>query len=279
MIRHRSVGDEGADHDQDVVGSKKRAPKPDDLDSSDILAFPQGTFAGNCLHSLFEHADFAVSTQWQTAIDRALTDYPQRGADRVREQMESVLTNVLNTSLPDVGGGSYLLAQVPRSDQLRELSFTLSAEWLGAQALNSLINQVGLDVSRLAFRDIRGYLNGAIDLVFRHAGRYYLLDWKSNHLGYSARDYRLARLGEEMRDHAYSLQLLVYTLALHRFLRSRLPGYDYERDFGGAYYLFVRGVRPDWRDENGFPTGVLYERTPMEIVMAFDQLLFNHDHV
>lgn len=279
MIRNRPVGEEGADHDQDVAGSKKRSPKPDDLDSSDILAFPQGTFAGNCLHSLFEHADFADSTQWSAAINRALTDYPQPGADKVREQMDSVLTKVLNTSLPDVGGRSYRLAQVPRSDQLRELSFTLSAERLEAGALNAFIRQSGLDVPKLTFRDIRGYLNGAIDLIFRHAGRYYLLDWKSNHLGYLAKDYTLPRLRDEMRDHAYSLQSLVYTLALHRFLRSRLPDYDYERDFGGSYYLFIRGVRPDWRDENGFPTGVLYERTPLETVMAFDQLLLTHDHV
>ena len=279
MIRHRPVGEEGADHDQDVVGSKKRSAKPDDLDSSDILAFPQGTFAGNCLHSLFEHADFAVSTQWPAAIDRALTDYPQRGADTVQEQMAGVLANVLHTPLPDAVGGSYLLAQVSRADQLRELSFTLSAEQVGTQALNALIDRVGLDVPRLAFRDIRGYLNGAIDLVFRHAGRYYLLDWKSNHLGYTARDYTLPRLREEMRDHAYSLQSLIYTLALHRFLGSRLPDYDYEWHFGGSYYLFVRGVRPDWKDETGFPTGVLHERTPLDIVMAFDQLLQTRDHV
>jgi exodeoxyribonuclease V beta subunit len=82
-----------------------------------------------------------------------------------------------------------------------------------------------------------------------------------------------------MREHAYSLQSLVYTLALHRFLTSRLPDYSYERDFGGAYYLFVRGVRPDWKDDGGFPTGVLHERTPLETVMAFDQLLRGQDDV
>ena len=279
MIRRRPVGEEGADHDQDVEGSGKRLARPDDIDGSDILAFPRGAFAGNCLHSLFEHADFADSTQWPAAIVRALTDYPQRGADKVGEQMAGVLANVLNTPLPDAGGGSYLLAEVPRGDQLRELSFTLSARRIEAQMLNALISQVGLNVPRLAFRDIQGYLNGAIDLVFRQAGRYYLLDWKSNHLGYSARDYTLPRIREEMRDHAYALQSLVYTLALHRFLASRLPDYDYERDFGGAYYLFVRGVRPGWKDDNGFPTGVLYQRTPLETLTAFEQLLQTHEHV
>lgn len=279
MIRHRAVGEEGADHDQDIQSPKKRSPKPDDLDASDILNFPQGAFAGNCLHSLFEHADFAASTQWPTAIDRALTDYPQRGAETVREQMEGVLANVLNTTLPNGAGDTYLLAHVPRADQLRELSFTLGVKRVEARPLNALINQAGLDVPRLSFRDIQGYLNGAIDLVFRHAGRYYLLDWKSNHLGYSVQDYTLPRLQDEMREHAYSLQSLVYTLALHRFLTSRIPDYSYERDFGGAYYLFVRGVRPDWKDDNGLPTGVLYERTPLETVMAFDQLLRGQDDV
>jgi exodeoxyribonuclease V beta subunit len=48
----------------------------------------------------------------------------------------------------------------------------------------------------------------------------------------------------------------LYTLALHRLLKSRLPNYHYEQHMGGAVYLFLRGIntpsagvhtlRPSW---------------------------------
>ena len=51
----------------------------------------------------------------------------------------------------------------------------------------------------------------------------------------------------------YTLQLSIYTVAVHRFLQLRKPGYDYEKHFGGAYYLFLRGIepaRPELRDSS-----------------------------
>ena len=40
----------------------------------------------------------------------------------------------------------------------------------------------------------------------------------------------------------YPLQALLYTVALHRYLRWRLPGYDPDAHLGGVLYLFVRGM-------------------------------------
>jgi exodeoxyribonuclease V beta subunit len=54
-----------------------------------------------------------------------------------------------------------------------------------------------------------------------------------------------------MAEHHYFLQYHIYTVALHRYLGSRLPGYDYERDFGGALYLFFKGMHPDSGPECG----------------------------
>ena len=76
-----------------------------------------------------------------------------------------------------------------------------------------------------------------------------MLDWKSNHLGDEPEAYRGARLEQAMAEHRYDLQYQIYSLALHRFLRSRLADYDYERHFGGVYYLFLRGV--DGQPNNG----------------------------
>ena len=45
-----------------------------------------------------------------------------------------------------------------------------------------------------------------------------------------------------MQHAHYALQALLYTVALHRYLRWRLPGYDPERNLAGVLYLFVRGM-------------------------------------
>jgi exodeoxyribonuclease V beta subunit len=112
---------------------------------------------------------------------------------------------------------------------------------------------------------LQGYLRGFIDLVFEQQGRFHVLDWKSNHLGNHPADYAAAPLARAMAAHGYELQALLYTVALHRHLSRRLPGYRYEKHFGGAYYLFVRGVRPGWV-EGGVHTGVHVLRPPLALV-------------
>ena len=88
----------------------------------------------------------------------------------------------------------------------------------------------------------RGFLTGAIDLVARHAGRWWLLDWKSNRLGARRADYAPDRMVREMTEAHYVFQYHLYALALHRWLTWRKPGYDWDRDVGGACYVFLRVV-------------------------------------
>jgi exodeoxyribonuclease V beta subunit len=136
-----------------------------------------------------------------------------------------------------------------------------------------LLQQHGLQGPVLAFAPLRGYLRGFIDLVFEHQGRFHVLDWKSNHLGDTAAHYEPAALQAAMAAQGYHLQLLLYTLALHRWLQQRLRGYDYEMHMGEGLYLFVRGVRPGWQDEVGRPCGVHAWRPPRELIEALSALL------
>jgi len=112
---------------------------------------------------------------------------------------------------------------------------------------------------RLAPGTLEGYLNGYIDLVFEHAGRYYVLDWKSNHLGATAGDYGREAVASAMAAHGYHLQALVYALALDHYLRRRIGDYAHATHFGGVLYLFVRGVRPAWRNADRTPAGVWFD--------------------
>ena len=98
-------------------------------------------------------------------------------------------------------------------------------------------------------------MNGFIDLTFEHGGRFYFADWKSNWLGPTTRAYRPATIAAEMQRNFYTLQLCLYSVALHRYLRLRKPGYDFDQHFGGAFYIFLRGIDPA-KPENG----VYFER-------------------
>ncbi len=122
--------------------------------------------------------------------------------------------------------------------------------------------------ARLTFSPVQGLMKGFIDLVFRWRGRFYLADYKSNHLGDRAPDYGPAGMAESMTEHRYRLQYLIYTVALHRYLARRVPAYDYERDFGGVYYLFLRGMRP----AEGAGYGVTYDRPPRAVIETLDRL-------
>ena len=114
-------------------------------------------------------------------------------------------------------------------------------------------------------RRLEGLMTGLIDLTYLFDGRWYVLDWKSNRLpGYGP-----AQLEEAMAYSEYHLQALIYTLALHRWLRFRLgEGYDYARDFGGARYLFCRGIDAAGNDGQGIQAW----RFEPELVHALDAL-------
>ncbi|MDF7671262.1 exodeoxyribonuclease V subunit beta [Orbaceae bacterium ESL0721] len=95
---------------------------------------------------------------------------------------------------------------------------------------------------QLDFDTVEGMLKGFIDLLFEWQGKYYIIDYKSNWLGNSADDYNMDAINQAMCEHRYELQYQLYSLAVHRFLRSRLTNYQYQQHFGGVYYLFLRGL-------------------------------------
>ncbi len=121
----------------------------------------------------------------------------------------------------------------------------------------------------LGFAPLAGFLTGFIDLVFEHGGRWYLVDYKSNLLGARPRDYGADRLVDAMARHHYFLQYHLYAVALHRHLSLRLAGYDYERDFGGVYYLFLRGMAP----AHPFGCGVFRDVPPRALIEDLSALL------
>jgi exodeoxyribonuclease V beta subunit len=252
------------------VSDAPPTPPTDD----DMLRFPRGAAAGDCVHALFERIDFGLPAAWPQAVADTLRLHgtalpPTLGAQgtALRERMLlRMLHDVLNTALPVGTERPLRLADVPPARRLVELEFHLPSHALDAARLNAMLAVLGHPVPILAFRTLRGYLKGFIDLVVEHEGRYFVLDWKSNHLGDTPADYGAAPVRAAMAEHGYHLQALLYGVALDRMLRSRLPGYDPAQHFGGAIYLFVRGVRPGWVDAQGRPTGLQFDRLAPEAI-------------
>jgi exodeoxyribonuclease V beta subunit len=242
--------------------------------AADILHFPRGPAAGDCLHALLERVDFGDAAGWPAAVAAVLQQHaaalpPAADATLRPRMLLQMLHDVLRVPLP----GAAPLARVPARRRIAELEFHLPAHRLEPAALGALLQRHGVAAGPLHFRPLDGHLRGFVDLVFEHGGRWYLADWKSNHLGATPAHYAPAALRRAMVQHGYGLQALLYTLALHRHLRRQLDDYDYDRHFGGAYYLFLRGLRPGWVDVDGAPCGVHHGRPAPALVDELDALL------
>jgi exodeoxyribonuclease V beta subunit len=120
---------------------------------------------------------------------------------------------------------------------------------------------------------MQGMMHGFIDLIFEWQGRYFVADYKSTHLGNRFADYAPERLAENIRHNYYDLQYLIYSLALHRYLKNRLADYAPETHFGGVYYLYLRGMRPD------AGSGVYYTRIEAGLLAELDRLFAGGAHV
>ena len=90
-----------------------------------------------------------------------------------------------------------------------------------------------------------GFMNGKIDLFFEHQGKFYIADWKSSFLGEFNNDYSIGAIEKDMRHKNYYLQAAIYTIAVKNYLENKLPEFNYERDFGGVFYLYIRGINND----------------------------------
>ena len=231
-------------------------------------SFPRGARAGVFLHALLEKLDF---TAGEEAIrDCARRSLPLGGFD---EQWADTLGDwtlaMLDAPLDAHQGPPLRLRDVPRRRRRDELEFHFPLAALDVRRLRRALagTPYAGDAEGLEFAPLRGFMKGFIDLIFEQDGRYFVADYKSNQLGDRPADYVPAELPAAMAAHRYPLQYLLYSLALHRYLRCRLPGYDYARHFGGVYYLFLRGLDPARPG-----CGVFFDRPPAATIGALDAL-------
>lgn len=233
-----------------------------------IYTFPRGARPGTFLHTVFEEIEFTASVDSPETV-ATLTELLQKENYELEwlPVLQQLIRDVLQCSLD---GDAMRLGDKTPAQRLTEMEFLLPIELLAAPMLTKVIakhDEVSAKAGELGFATVSGMLKGFIDLVFEHQGKYYVLDWKSNHLGDDPSVYRGQQLVEAMRDHRYDLQYQIYALALQRFLRSRIPHYDYETHFGGVYYLFLRGI------EAGSDSGIFHAKPSEQLLTELEQLI------
>jgi exodeoxyribonuclease V beta subunit len=233
------------------------------------LQFPAGSHVGSYLHRLLECLDFRGDIERQVLQHSAQVaarfnlDHERWGASAA-----AWLARVIATPLDAQG---LRLAQLPLQARLNELEFDFSTQRVDIPSLNALLEEAaGQPLPPLEVATFRGMVTGIIDLVFEYEGRFYIADYKSNFLGGQFSDYERPQLEGTVYERRYDLQYLLYTLALHRYLRQRVNRYDYARHFGGVYYLFLRGMRP----ESGTTCGIYFVRPVTALVEALDRRIF-----
>ena len=251
---------EAADHDQQEESGAGASETPDA--DADVFAFPRGPRAGDCLHGILEER-MTRDADPDESVAKALRRW--RIGEEWAEVANRIVDNARRTPLAATGRHAFRLADLERP--IPEMEFRLPAKGLDRRRLGACLAAHGYPHP---FEDaqapkVDGFLQGFIDLVARHDGRWYVLDYKSNWLGESLADYSPAALDAAMVHHGYHLQYLLYLTALHRMLSLRLPDYAYDRHVGGACYLFLRAMRP------GLPGhGIFRDRPPRACIEAVD---------
>jgi len=249
--------------DYDAVISpviEKEASLP--IDELSRFTFQKGAKAGNFLHDILEYQPFDESVN-ESLIQGKCSEYgfDEKWIPCLMQWME----DILNCNIGDMR-----LNQLTAKQKISEMEFYMSSHHLQAEQLNSILHQYSYSRPEQAFSffTINGFIKGFIDLVFEYDDKYFIADYKSNFLGNSAQKYDKQSCKEAMYDHHYHLQYLIYTLALHRFLKQRIKDYDYDSHFGGVYYLFLRGMSV----ENENMQGIYFHKPELKVIQQLDGL-------
>ncbi|MDF2181997.1 exodeoxyribonuclease V subunit beta [Neptuniibacter sp. CAU 1671] len=266
LSRHTQSLPELPGFDLEVSG-ENAAVEPVQQSAHTIFTFPKGAKAGTCLHALFEEISFE---RFETDKDSEILSRQLEVNGYGPEWLPVVSRLVQDVLACPLDGADLRLGHLADADRRVEMEFMFPVQGVSAAALEQVIRSHDplSAQSRLAleFEQVEGMLKGFIDLMFRYQGRYYVLDYKSNFLGSDVAAYQQPALEQAMLSHRYDLQYQIYSLALHRLLKTRLPDYDYERHFGGVYYMFLRGIQPE------SDTGIFACRPAQALLDALDQL-------
>jgi len=268
----------------------------------------KGAHTGNLLHDILEQTDFD-NPDWHESMEKPLLAYGELNANNANTAnnqstiftpddlivwLEQVLSApfLTGTFIGDDSANEKLgsLADIGNHKTLRESEFYFPMQGEGTGALANLLtdhrnsaernntsdngktNALRYPVMLPSYKKLSGMMHGFIDLIFEYQGKYYLCDYKSSHLGDTFEDYQSDALLDNVEKNYYDLQYLIYSLALHRYLKQTLLDYDVNQHFGGVYYLYLRGMTTAPEHQGA---GVYYRKISEQEINNLDALFSN----
>lgn len=226
-----------------------------------------GAETGNLVHTLFENISFSNDEYWTDAVTKIVL--ANRAKDEeLLPQYVAMVSNVLNAHIP-AGEETFKLSAINYQNKIHELEFYFPLANFDTVEITNLFAANGIVTYIKSMQAARGMMQGFVDLLFFHNGKYYILDWKTTYLGSTLKEYNAAAVAEAMTEHNYHLQYMIYCVAVCKYLKSRKADFDYDEDFGGVIYGFVRGMR------TGEESGVFFTKPKKEFVEKFAEILVN----
>jgi len=226
------------------------------------FALEKGAAAGNLLHSIFEHTDFSQDN-WSNSLSVYMDKYPELlSAWRIEELIQWIDEVIHANFVKQTIDNHYIsYRELAPEKMLHETEFyfpMISADstqltdlLMAHRKAHAIDNHVVRHVQLPHYQTLKGMMHGFIDLIFEDQGKYYICDYKSNYLGDEISDYSAQSIQENVEQHDYDLQYLIYSLALHRQLKATINHYNVEQHFGGVYYCYLRGMSSKSPDLSG----------------------------
>ncbi len=276
----------------------------DDSKDKDLINFnfAKGSTAGSFLHkimeivlakddvdktdkdSLYNFVNSQLKYDFYHLVSKSGDDEDAKNEKIVA--LSSWLYDILNANLlPKAKDGDQVkLSNLKALDCARELDYFLPCKDFKVRVLNGICHDFYesevKDFEMLSVPELpdlkksnfKGYMNGSLDLVTKFdtetGPKFYMIDYKSNYLGNSFSQYTQQKILKSIFESRYDVQILFYSLALYRFLKTTLPNFSYEKDFGGVMYLYLRGM-------NSFDTkspGQFYVKPSEALIDRLDRL-------
>jgi|GEM_PF-4707872 len=244
---------------------KKENESLDNKKTDEILQFKKGADTGDMMHKILEWQVFNQD------IKKIIEN--NQSFDLSHNNKKTIIKWVQEIGNTKLTPDNLVLNQLKSSDVVSEMEFNFAIDEIDINRLNQYFDRIYNKklANPITKNNFCGLITGSIDLIFLWNGKYYLADYKTNFIGDEIHDYNKDKMQEQIIHHRYDLQYTIYSIALHRYLKNiMLDAYDYNRHFGGVFYLFVRAMR---QNNNNYE-GVFFDKIKKEQIFKLEDEIF-----
>ncbi|WP_092343298.1 MULTISPECIES: UvrD-helicase domain-containing protein [Candidatus Ichthyocystis] len=227
---------------------------------------PGSRFLGSMVHRVLEVINYTDSLLWNDQLLHIQDEYKEYSNFHpyIVDIILRHLPNWLSTALFPL---DISLSSINANNRFHELDFLYSWNPGCVYDAVSLLRDHDWPVPSISDDWPSGFLRGVIDVVFEHDGKFYIIDWKTNDLGVGVDDYSYDSLEKVMLNEGYGLQAMLYVWSINLWLHKKLPNYSYDVNFGGVFYIFLRG----FGEKLG--SGIWFKRPSNDLIMAWKEFV------